>query len=56
METDKEMIKTLEQDFSVLDEKNKKKIVEMTKFLVLTQNMIVPGFLKEKEPSIDVST
>jgi hypothetical protein len=48
MEADKEMAKTLEQDFPVLKETNKKKVVEMTKFLVLTQNTIVPGFLEEK--------
>jgi hypothetical protein len=53
METDKEMIETLEQDFSVLNETNRKNIVEMTKFLVLTQNMIVPGFLEENSPSLE---
>jgi hypothetical protein len=47
METDKEMTETLEQDFSILSETNKKNVVEMTKFLVLTQNTIVPGFLEE---------
>jgi hypothetical protein len=50
METDKEMTEILEQDFSVLNETNKKKVVEMTKFLVLTQNTIIPGFLEEKGP------
>jgi hypothetical protein len=49
MEPDKEMMKTLEQNFSILNEGNRKNIVEMTKFLVLTQNTIVPGFLEEKE-------
>ncbi|MDR2303819.1 MAG: hypothetical protein LBE10_04455 [Treponema sp.] len=47
MERDKEMTETLEQDFSILNENNKKKVVEMTKFLVLTRNRIVPGFLEE---------
>jgi hypothetical protein len=47
METDKEMTEILQQDFSVLNEANRKKVVEITKFLVLTQNTIVPGFLKE---------
>jgi hypothetical protein len=55
METDKEMMETLKQDFSILNERNKKKAIEMTKFLVLTQNTIVPGFLEEKEPSVDGS-
>ena len=55
METDKEMTEILQQDFPVLNETNKKKVIEMTKFLVLTQNTIVPGFLKEKRPSVDGS-
>jgi hypothetical protein len=50
METDKEMTEILQKDFFVLDEANKKKVVEMTKFLVLTQNTIIPGFLEEKGP------
>jgi hypothetical protein len=54
METDKELTKTLEKDFSVLNESNKKNIIEMTKFLVLTQDTIVPGFLEEKSP-VDMS-
>jgi hypothetical protein len=48
MEPHKEMTETLEQDFPVLNETNKKKVVEMTKFLVLTQDTIIPGFLEEK--------
>jgi hypothetical protein len=51
METGKEMAEALEQDFSVLNERNREKIIDMTKFLVLTQNTIVPGFLEEKGPS-----
>jgi hypothetical protein len=50
METNKEMTETLQRDFPVLNESNRKKVVEMTKFLVLTQNAIVPGFLEEKMP------
>jgi hypothetical protein len=33
-----------------LDEANKKNVIEMTKFLVLTQNTIVPGFLEGEGP------
>jgi hypothetical protein len=55
METDKEMAETLQRDFPVLNETNRKKVVEMTKFLVFTQNTIVPGFLEEKGPSVDGS-
>jgi hypothetical protein len=54
MEADKEMTETLKQDFSILNENNKKKIADMTKFLILTQNTIVPGFLKENGP-LDMS-
>jgi hypothetical protein len=50
METDKEMTEILQHDFSVLNETNRKNIIEMTKFLVLTQNTIVSGFLKENSP------
>jgi hypothetical protein len=45
VETD---IEVLRAEFSILNEANRKKIVDMTKFLVLTQNDIVPGFLQEK--------
>jgi hypothetical protein len=55
METDKEMAEALEQDFPALNESNRKNVVEMTKFLVLTQNAIIPGLLEEKEPSVDGS-
>jgi hypothetical protein len=41
-------IETLNTDFSTLTEKNKKNIIEMTKFLVLTQNTIVPELLNDK--------
>jgi hypothetical protein len=54
METDKKMMEILQQDFSVLNKINRKKIVDMTRFLVLTQNTIVPGFLEEKGP-VDMS-
>jgi hypothetical protein len=47
METDKEMTEILQHDFLVLNEANRKSVIEMTKFLVLTQNTIVPRFLEE---------
>jgi hypothetical protein len=47
MEQDKDK-ETLNDDFSALTEKNKKNIIEMTKFLVLTQNTIVPELLNDK--------
>jgi hypothetical protein len=54
METDREMTEILKQDFSILNEGNKKNVIEMTKFLVLTQDAIVPGFL-EKNGSFDTA-
>jgi hypothetical protein len=54
METDKEMRELLRQDFLVLNESNRKSVIEMTKFLVLTQNTIIPGFLEENGP-VDMS-
>jgi hypothetical protein len=55
MKTNEEMMETLQQDFPALNDKNKKNVIEMTKFLVLTQNTVVPGFLEEKGPSVDGS-
>ncbi|MDR1104767.1 MAG: hypothetical protein LBL44_00285 [Treponema sp.] len=54
MEADKKMTETLNTGFLTLTAENKKKIVDMTKFLVLTQNTIIPGFLEEKSP-VDIS-
>jgi hypothetical protein len=54
METDKEMTELMKQDFSVLNEANRKGVIEMAKFLVLTQNTIVPGLLEENGP-VDMS-
>ena len=36
---------TLNNDYALLTEENRKKVIEMTKFLVLTQNTIVPELL-----------
>jgi len=44
MEQEK-MNETLKTDFSALNEKNRASVLEMTKFLVLTQNAIVPKIL-----------
>jgi hypothetical protein len=55
VETDKEMAEVVRAEFSLLNEANRKKVVDITKFLVLTQDTIVPGFLEKKEPSIDGS-
>ncbi|MDR2478850.1 MAG: hypothetical protein LBD48_05995 [Treponema sp.] len=55
MESDKEMTEVLRAEFSTLNDTNKKSVIEMTKFLVLTQNMIVSGFLEKKGPSGDGS-
>ena len=54
METDRELAEILQESFSVLNEANRKKVIDMTKFLILTQNTIVPSFLQEKRP-IDMS-
>jgi hypothetical protein len=51
VETDREMAEILEQDFPALNEANKKGVIEMAKFLVLTQNSIIPGFLGESGPA-----
>jgi hypothetical protein len=51
MVADKKMTEKLRQDFSALNETNKRKIVDMAKFLVLTQNTLVPRLLKENTPA-----
>lgn len=38
-------IQTLNNDFSELTEENRKSVLEMTKFLIITQNTIVPELL-----------
>jgi hypothetical protein len=50
METDKKITGALEQYFSILNESDRKRVIEMTRFLILTQNTIVPGFLEENRP------
>jgi hypothetical protein len=45
VEKDKKMAETLSKDFLSLTEENRKNIVDMTKFLVLAQNTIVPKIL-----------
>ena len=39
------LTETLNKDFSALTDNNKKSVLEMTKFLVLTQNTIIPEML-----------
>jgi hypothetical protein len=43
------MANELNTDFSTLTDENRGKVLEMTKFLVLTQNTIIPEMIK---PSI----
>jgi hypothetical protein len=45
MEQAENMDEILNKDFSVLTEENKRKVLEMTKFLVLTQKTIIPKML-----------
>jgi len=37
-------IQTLNHEFSLLTEENRQSVIEMIKFLIITQNNIVPGF------------
>jgi hypothetical protein len=39
------LTETLNNDFSALTDDNKKSVLEMTKFLILTQNTIIPEML-----------
>ena len=47
MKTEK-LPKSLKKDFSALTEIHKKKVIEMTRFLVLTQNNIIPEMLNSR--------
>jgi hypothetical protein len=38
-------IQTLNHEFSLLTEENRQSVIEMIKFLIITQNNIVPGLL-----------
>jgi len=38
-------METLNNDFSVLTEENRESVIEMTKFLIITQNTVVPELL-----------
>jgi hypothetical protein len=51
MAADKKTTETLRQDFSALNEANKRKIIEMTRFLLLTQDSIIPRLLRENAPA-----
>jgi|LSQA01.1.fsa_nt_gi hypothetical protein len=48
MENDRAMVEALHKDFSVLTEQNRRKAIDMAKFLVLTQNAVIPTILTEK--------
>ena len=45
-------VQTLNNDFSVLTEENRKSVIEMTKFLIITQNTIVPELLKREKTKL----
>jgi len=45
MNQSENLTETLNNDFLALTDDNKKSVLEMTKFLVLTQNTIIPEML-----------
>ena len=48
------MNETLNEDFTALTEENRKSVIEMTRFLVLTQNTIVPKLLTSENGPLSV--
>jgi hypothetical protein len=44
-EDEEALLRSLKTDFSALTEPHKKQALELTKFLVLTQEVIVPGMM-----------
>ena len=51
--TDMDVLETMILAFSELSEKNKEKILKTTKFLLQTQNSIVPEILAAPSPLLD---
>jgi hypothetical protein len=47
MEAEMDLKDALNNDFLALNERNRKNILEMTRFLVITQEKIVPSMLNE---------
>ena len=48
------MNETLNKDFSILSHENKEKVIEMIKFLIYTQNSIIPEKLYSECKPADV--
>jgi len=48
------MNETLKKDFSVLSEENKERVIEMIKFLIHTQNSIIPEKLYSENKHVEV--
>jgi hypothetical protein len=42
------LLETFNKDFPALTEENKSSILDMTKFLVITQNSVVPSMLDKQ--------
>jgi hypothetical protein len=47
------MLETLHRDFAVLTGKNRKNVLDMTRFLVLAQNELIPSILNGNEGTAD---
>ena len=47
------MDQALNRDFSELTDKNRESVLELTKFLILTQNTIVPKLLNTEKKLLD---
>jgi hypothetical protein len=49
MEKAENMTDELNKDFSALTDDNREKVIEMTKFLVFTQDLIIPEMIKPSQ-------
>jgi len=47
-------IQTLNHEFSLLTEENRQSVIEMIKFLIITQNNIVPGLFNFDKKNLKV--
>jgi len=50
------MNETLGEDFSALTDENKKSVIEMTRFLVLAQNTIIPKILTPESDTLPIES
>jgi len=44
------VMEVMNKDFACLSEENRRKVLDVTKYLALTQNTVVPAILQQNQP------